>query len=148
MSGLRVEAATQDKLDWLAETEARIHDYPWTRGQFADSFRGGHPIWLLFDGETQLAYAVTMPLVDEIELLNIGVVPERRRSGLGRALLQFVVAEARARTLQKLFLEVRESNHAARQLYEDAGFAVVGRRYNYYPAPGGREDAIIMAKQL
>jgi ribosomal-protein-alanine N-acetyltransferase len=47
-----------------------------------------------------------------------------------------------------MFLEVRPSNEAARRLYDKLGFNEIGTRHNYYPAAQGREDALILAKQL
>ena len=48
----------------------------------------------------------------------------------------------------RIFLEVRPSNPAAIALYHDEGFNEIGRRPNYYPAKKGREDAIVMAREL
>ena len=148
MSALTFKLASIEELDWLVESEARIHDFPWTRGQFVDSFRVGHPIWLMLEHGVPVAYAVLMPLVDEIELLDIGVLPEKQKKGLGRALLMCVIAKVQEAGMLRMFLEVRVSNQAARKLYESSGFSIVGERRNYYPAPAGFEDAVIMAKQL
>jgi ribosomal-protein-alanine N-acetyltransferase len=76
------------------------------------------------------------------------VAPECQGRGVGHALLQAVVAEARALSAARLLLEVREGNERARRLYAARGFAEVGRRRGYYPARGGREDAIVMSLAL
>lgn len=76
---------------------------------------------------------------DEREILNIGVLPEYRRLGLGERLLRRLVHSGKP---GDVFLEVRESNHEARRLYERIGFADVGRRPNYYEDPP--ETAVIM----
>jgi [ribosomal protein S18]-alanine N-acetyltransferase len=148
MNALVFEPAQIDELERLATAEELIHRFPWTRGQFADSLRVGHPIWIMREHGEFAGYAVLMPLVDEIELLNISVLPEKQQRGLGRALLMFLIDKAQEAGLQRMFLEVRVGNLPARMLYERTGFAVIGERRNYYPAPGGFEDAIIMAKQL
>jgi len=76
---------------------------------------------------------------DEREILNVGVLPEYRRLGLGERMLRQLVHSGRP---GEVFLEVRESNHEARRLYERIGFISVGRRPNYYEDPP--ETAVIM----
>jgi ribosomal-protein-alanine N-acetyltransferase len=93
-------------------------------------------------------FAVARPLPpDEVEILNVATDPEQRRQGAGSALVRALLNLPG----QVLFLEVRESNSAARALYERAGFTVNGRRKNYYPALGipteSREDAVVMKLQ-
>lgn len=69
---------------------------------------------------------------DEAELLTIGVVPERRRLGLGRTLLQHALAGLRTGGAKQLFLEVDETNTGAVALYHALGAEPVGRRPRYY----------------
>lgn len=82
---------------------------------------------------------------DEAEILTVAVVPERRQQGFGAALIQAAAAEARARGALKMFLEVSTRNPAARGLYQQLGFAQVGRRKGYY-ADGS--DALVLSKDL
>jgi ribosomal-protein-alanine N-acetyltransferase len=82
---------------------------------------------------------------DEAEVLTVAVVPERRQQGLGGALIQAAAEEARSRGAIKLFLEVSTRNPAARGLYQQLGFAQVGRRQGYY-ADGS--DALVLSKDL
>jgi ribosomal-protein-alanine N-acetyltransferase len=82
---------------------------------------------------------------DEAEVLTVAVVPERRQQGLGAALMQAAAEEARSRGAAKLFLEVSTRNPAARGLYQQLGFAQVGRRAGYY-ADGS--DALVLSKDL
>jgi ribosomal-protein-alanine N-acetyltransferase len=63
-------------------------------------------------------------------------------------MLQHLLRVARRHRADSVFLEVRPSNHAALRLYHSAGFNEVGRRIGYYPAPKGREDAVILARTL
>ena len=135
-------------LDAVTDAERRCHGFPWTRGNFADSLAAGHGAWLAEDEGQMMAYAVTMLVVDEAHLLNISVLPEFRRSGRGSALLMHVFAWARARSARRMLLEVRPGNGAGQGFYRHFGFAEVGRRRDYYPAPDGREDAIVMARDL
>src|SRR5690606_10004315 len=68
--------------------------------------------------------------------------------GLGRWLLRSLLEIARRDGAERMFLEVRPSNPHAVALYEDEGFNEIGRRPRYYPTHGGREDAIVMAREL
>ncbi len=83
-------------------------------------------------------------LGQECEILALGVVPRQRRAGIGAALLASVVAEARRRGAQTLFLEVAEDNTAARALYAAQGFGQIGRRPNYYRRVTGLVDALVL----
>lgn len=89
-----------------------------------------------------VGYAVVTQVLDEAELSNLAVAGSERGQGLGRRLLEEALRGARSRGATTMFLEVRESNLVARQLYESAGFAAVGRRAGYYRRPD--EDAIVM----
>jgi ribosomal-protein-alanine N-acetyltransferase len=75
---------------------------------------------------------------DECEILQLETLPPYRRHGLARRL----VRELKKQERSDLFLEVRESNHPARKLYESEGFTSIGRRRNYYSDPA--EDAIVL----
>ena len=77
---------------------------------------------------------------DEIEILNLGVMPEERRRGIGKGLLEAAFAWGAENRARRVFLEVRASNRAAIQFYEAFGFRVAGRRAKYYSAPA--EDAL------
>jgi ribosomal-protein-alanine acetyltransferase len=88
-------------------------------------------------------FLVARSLGAEWELENLVVAEAARRRGLGKRLLGELIARARAQGAQSVFLEVRESNLAARALYESAGFAIRGRRKGYYTSPS--EDALVYA---
>lgn len=87
-------------------------------------------------------YVVAHDAADEGEILNLAVVPARHRSGIGRALVERVLADLAARGARRVFLEVRESNAGARALYAALGFREVGRRPRYYRRP--IEDAVVL----
>jgi ribosomal-protein-alanine N-acetyltransferase len=92
------------------------------------------------------AFLVAQHIPPEWELENIVVAPTARREGLGSRLLQHLLSIARESNSDSVFLEVRESNTAARTLYEQAGFAQTGRRKSYYTNP--QEDAVLYRKSL
>lgn len=93
-----------------------------------------------------IGYAIGWVVADEAELANLGVAVRARRQGVGRRLVEAVVAAARERGGRRLYLEVRESNVAAVELYRSLGFQTVGRRSRYYARPS--EDARVMAVDL
>jgi ribosomal-protein-alanine N-acetyltransferase len=95
-----------------------------------------------------VGYAVMMFVVDEVHLLNIGIVAERQRAGLGGTLLEYLFQVARAAGAKRMLLEVRPSNASGGGLYRRYGFVEIGRRRGYYPGHGGREDAIVMERAL
>jgi ribosomal-protein-alanine N-acetyltransferase len=140
---------TELDLDWVVENEAELHAFPWTRGNFVDSLVAGYGAWILRDTAQPLAYAVMLTVVDEAHLLNISVARPAQRAGIGGRLLRQLFDEARERGASQFFLEVRPSNEAAIALYDRHGFESIGRRRGYYPArDGGREDAIVMRREL
>ncbi len=87
-------------------------------------------------------YAVLIRVGDEAELLNLAVAGDSRRDGIGRALLDKVLALAAGQGVRTVYLEVRESNAAARGLYQAYGFVEVGNRRGYYQRPV--ESALIL----
>jgi ribosomal-protein-alanine N-acetyltransferase len=87
--------------------------------------------------------------VDEVHLLNITVAPAQRHRGLGLALLDELCRWSRSQGAQWLWLEVRQSNQRALQIYERYGFRRVGERRDYYPLSlGRRETAVVMSHRL
>jgi ribosomal-protein-alanine acetyltransferase len=93
-------------------------------------------------------HAIISNVLDEVHLLNLCIDPLNSRQGLGRAFLQHLIHRAINRKAVVFFLEVRASNRAAIDLYFSEGFNEVGVRPNYYPAPDGHEDAILMTLEL
>ncbi|NBC31476.1 MAG: ribosomal protein S18-alanine N-acetyltransferase [Alphaproteobacteria bacterium] len=99
-------------------------------------------------GEEPAGFALVRATWDESELYSIGVRPDRRRLGLGLALLQAACRSLADSGARVLFLEVACSNAEALALYSGAGFELVGRRRDYYRSSAGTEDALVMARSL
>jgi [ribosomal protein S18]-alanine N-acetyltransferase len=102
----------------------------------------GVPFLVAEQGGAVIGYVIAHHALDEAEILNLGVVPTGQRQGVGRALVQGMLSQLRQWGVATVFLEVRESNSAARRLYGALGFAQVGRRRDYYRLPS--EDAVVL----
>jgi ribosomal-protein-alanine N-acetyltransferase len=135
-------------LDAVMAIEPVIYPYPWSRGNFSDSLAAGHSCWILEQNRCIVGYSVLMLVLDEAHLLNISIAAGHQGRGLGRALLAHMQDTARQHGAQQMFLEVRPSNTPALRLYESFGFNEMAIRRGYYPARGGREDAILMGMVL
>ena len=140
---------TTERLDALLAVEQAAYSHPWTRGNFIDALAAGYQAQLLVAGGQILGYFVAMPGVQEAHLLNITVAPAFQRQGWAHVMLDALALWARGQGAQWLWLEVRESNQRARQIYERHGFTQVGARKKYYPVHHGeRETAILMSMSL
>ena len=132
----------------VMKIETRAYGYPWTAGIFRDCIGAGYCCYVMEFGDELVAYAVMSVAVKEAHILNVCVSPDRRKMGYGRALIDRLIEIARQLHADMMFLEVRPSNTAACRLYDKLGFNEIGVRANYYPAEQGREDALVLAKQL
>ncbi|MDH4189200.1 MAG: ribosomal protein S18-alanine N-acetyltransferase [Betaproteobacteria bacterium] len=132
----------------VAAIENAVYSHPWTRGNFADSLRSDYECHTWRLGGELIGYFVLLIGPQEAHLLNLAVAAGHQRRGHGSAILREVSRIARERGALQLFLEVRPSNTAACALYEKFGFRRIGLRGAYYPALGGREDALVMASDL
>jgi ribosomal-protein-alanine N-acetyltransferase len=108
----------------------------------------GELAWVIADERTGriAGFLVVQAVVAEAELLNLCIAPENRRAGLAEALLNEAIAELRSARVDRLFLEVRESNTPAISFYEKHKFRKTGRRPAYYRDPD--EAAVLMMKEL
>ena len=138
-------------VSYVAALEAQIHAAPWTPANFREALAAGYSARA---GEREgriVAYGVLMLAPGEAQLLNLSVVPDARREGLGRGLLARFLDDAARLHAEQVFLEVRVSNKAAIALYEREGFVRVARRVAYYPIRVGEshgEDALVMRRAL
>ena len=135
-------------LDGVVAIEEAIYPHPWTRGNFGDSLAAGYECWVVECGGDMAGYCVAMIAAGEAHLLNLSVAGPWQRRGIGREVLDFVLDTARRAGAERIFLEVRPSNDAARALYAAAGFTEIGARRSYYPAGADREDAIVLQLEL
>jgi ribosomal-protein-alanine N-acetyltransferase len=146
----RLSAMRLAHVDEVLALETHAYSFPWTRGNFVDSLVAGYTAEVLRDDADELiGYFIAMAGVQEMHLLNLAVAPAHQGRGHGRYMLDQLVERCRDAEALMLWLEVRQSNHGARRLYERYGFVDVGMRRGYYPAAmGRREDAVVMSLDL
>ncbi len=132
----------------VAALEKSLYAFPWSPGNFRDSVEAGYDCRVACEGSRVIGYAILMIALDEAHLLNLAVASDWQGQGLGRAFLDHMLAIGKAAGVQIVYLEVRPSNHPARQLYRRAGFQQIAIRPAYYPALHGREDALFLGLTL
>ncbi|HKW49240.1 MAG TPA: ribosomal protein S18-alanine N-acetyltransferase [Gemmatimonadaceae bacterium] len=135
----------------IADIERRSFSDPWSERSFRDVLAHSRMFFVCARGGTDrsavervLGYVVAWFAGGQGEIANLAVDPDARERGIGSALLDSALDEARSHKTDEVFLEVRSSNLRARQLYESRGFAEVGRRRRYYRQPV--EDAVILRR--
>lgn len=130
----------------LAALHARCFDHPWSEAEFASLLHLPSSLAL---GQREdgvlLGFVLSRIAADEAEILTVGVSPQSRRTGCGRSLLSSLHEQAFERGVERIFLEVSDINHAARALYERAGYTEAGRRARYYR---DGSDALVLEKTL
>ena len=139
------------KLDDVPEImliENEVYSQPWTEGIFNDCITVGYNCWVYTQQEKIVAYGLVSVAVGEAHILNLCVAPDAQGQGLGKRMLYKLMQLAEERNGNSIFLEVRESNHIARKLYDKEGFNQIGLRKNYYPLGDDREDGLVFAKEL
>ncbi len=142
------------------EIEIQAQPEPWTENSFLEEVDRLNSVALVarLDEDITAGEASSDPrspiggyiffwcVADEIQILNIAVRKDFRCKGIGRSLLECAILTGEQRSARCVNLEVRESNEAARKLYENCGFRVIGKRPNYYGA--NSEAAILMELEI
>lgn len=138
-----IRRMTEADLEQVAELEQACFSEPWSYVLLKEGLPVAYDAYFVAVQEEQVqGYSVLRILAGEGEIQRIAVLPAYRKLGLGRELMAAMVTYARVNETFSLSLEVRESNLAARNLYESYGFSATAIRKDYYHNPV--EDAIIM----
>jgi ribosomal-protein-alanine N-acetyltransferase len=143
LRAMRVEDLAQ-----VVEIERAAYEFPWTSGIFRDCLVFGYDSRVLENAFGVLGYGIMSVAAGECHLLNVCIHPAWQGQGLGRRLVEHLLELARRKNSRLALLEVRRSNRIAYQLYHSLGFNELGVRRGYYPAKNGREDALILARDL
>ena len=150
---LTVETLTSAHLRHVADIHAMTFARGWTDGEI-ESLVQSASSWAFVaravDEPNKVAgFVIIRSAADEAEVLSIAVKPSWQRNGVGRMLMDAVLAQAYRQRLTSVFLEVDEANMAAVSLYAKLGFHAVAERPDYYRLPNGsRGKAIIMRRDL
>jgi len=128
--------------------EQQVQYAPWSEKLFADGLQRHRCIVAINQQHQIVGFSIVQFIVDEAHLLNIAVEPNQQKQGIGKLLLDDVLANSQQQKATTIFLEVRDSNQRAIQLYQAAGFNEIGLRKNYYPSAQGKEHAVIMALMI
>ncbi|MBI5936745.1 MAG: ribosomal protein S18-alanine N-acetyltransferase [Betaproteobacteria bacterium] len=135
-------------IDAVLAIEQQAYPFPWTRGNFKDCLVSGYRCEVVEQAGDLLGYSVLSSGAGEGHVLNCCVAPVHQGQGVGSELMRRMMADAKAFGIGVLFLEVRPRNRRAIELYERLGFEAIGLRRGYYPAAEGREDALVMRREL
>lgn len=142
-----LRAAREADLESVLAIEQASFADPWSLSAFMELLNDPRVAFLIADaGGVVLGYVVAWFVLDEGEIGNLAVHADARRQGVGARLLDGAIAAVRKARVDALYLEVRDSNAAARALYASRGFAEVGRRREYYRKP--KEDALVLRLDL
>ena len=138
---------TYDDIAKVSEMERDFFSTPWSEASIAHYMEAGNTIFVVARcGEETIGYAAVMCVLDEGNLVSIGVHNDFREMGIASELLDIVYDMAHERGVTSINLEVRTSNEAAIALYEKHGFVQNGRRKDFYRDP--KEDALLYIKEL
>lgn len=142
-----LEPATVNDIEGIMEVERTCFQAAWTYEQYAQGMTQTDrhcSVVARWEGRV-VGYAAMDRGGLEAHIATLGVLPNFRRQGIGRALLRYLLQWARQHGVETVSLEVRQSNVAAQQLYRQHGFVPVGQRCRYYTDNG--EDALIMVRE-
>ena len=148
---------TSDDIPEVTANDQAAYEFPWTSSIFSDCIRVGYFCRVLELEENIVGHVVVSIAAGEAHLLNLCIHPRYQGRGFGKYLLNYCIQHTDILMVERMFLEVRPSNWQAIRLYQLVGFAVIGRRPDYYRASRAldnpflstpREDALVMSKAL
>lgn len=142
-----IRTATQSDVAALVAIERACFGDPWTRAGLLETvqYETSRAFVAEFGGQV-IGYVMARISGEEGEILNLAVLPEYRRRGIARCLLEEAIDAVTAAGVREAYLEVRESNAEALALYQAFGFRTVGLRPDYYRNP--LEDALVLRAPL
>ena len=130
----------------IAAIEAKCFSAPWSEKSVLSELTNLLSLWIVAtDGDQVIGYVGSQSVLGEADMMNLAVLPEYRRKGIGKNLVLRLIEELSKNAVHSLTLEVRASNGGAIALYHNLGFAQVGHRPGYYRDP--KEDALILRKE-
>lgn len=149
-----LETATRGQARMIATLHARCFERQWGTAEIAELLAQDTVLCLVVrlvgkPDLAPLAFAIVRNVVDEAEILSIGVDPKHRRRGLARKLMEEIVRRLHGERTRSLFLEVDQANKPATGLYQQMKFQIVAERPAYYNNPAGdKSTALVMRLDL
>ena len=140
--------AMRSILRLIGTMERRNYEFHWSDGIFRDCLKAGYLCQLVQLEREVIGYGVMQIGADEAHILNLCIDKPYQRQGFARVLLEHLIQLAGQHHAHIVFLEVRPSNPRAVKLYQLSGFNEIGLRKDYYDSHKGREDALVMARNI
>ena len=134
----------------IMEIERESFEHPWSASLMKDSILSAHTqSWGLFDNSNKLiAFTIISVIFDEAEILDFSVAKTFQGKGFGQKLLSYIMNHLSYKGVEKLFLELRESNVPAVNIYKKYHFKKISMRKNYYRVGDSYEDALVLQANL
>jgi ribosomal-protein-alanine N-acetyltransferase len=147
IGGLVLDDMRTSDLAEVVEIERTSCTLPWSESLFFNEIQNPRSVPRVARKEGRVAgYLCANQILDEGHILNLAVHPELRRTGIASALITDMIDRLRGEGCRFIFLEVRDSNKEAKEIYEQFNFKVIGIRKNYYVSPV--EDAVVMVLRM
>jgi ribosomal-protein-alanine N-acetyltransferase len=138
-----IREMVESDIDEVCQIERETFSDPWNYEDFLNSYQNENNQYLIAEVDGRIAgYCGYWGIAGEGDIYNVAVKKEFRRQKIGIKMLNVLISQAKSRGITALTLEVRQSNEAARKLYQQLGFVDAGIRKDFYTLP--KEDAVIM----
>ena len=130
------------------ELELESYDFPWTKEILRDCILYKYDSFVVVLNDNLVGYIISKITYPETHILNLTVKKNFRKNGIGKALIELIISDARLRNSENIILEVRANNTDAQSLYKKLNFEVIGTRKDYYESKNDREDAYVLNLNL
>ena len=138
---------TEEDVKYIAEIEAKTFSDAWTEKSVQDTFGQKQAFITVAENEGKVVgYCIIYYVMDEAEIARIAIGEDVRRQGVGNGLLYYTCECCREKQIERLLLDVRESNEGAIAFYQKYGFQTDGMRKHFYEMP--KENAVLMSMSL
>jgi ribosomal-protein-alanine N-acetyltransferase len=142
---LQIIDMSEKDIEQVSALEQECFSMPWSRKSFEEVLKNPKAIYVVAKDEEIIGYCGAYVILGEADINQVAVAPAYRNMGVGKKMLEVLLAKLKQMGAKCVTLEVRESNHAAITLYEHMGFSKEGIRKNFYEKPV--ENAYIMWKR-
>lgn len=144
---MTINKADSTLLDEIYAIEQACFADPWSKKSISDALESDAiTVYTASIDGCLVGFMIVMIIYDDAEILDVAVAESARRCGVASELFNHVLSDMMSANIARVFLEVRESNTPATELYNKFGFIPIGRRKKYYRDPA--EDAVLMEKYI